>query len=104
MDGLWLAVHPAKLLPGRRGVFLRLLAYNPSNELQIFGYLRRARRFSTDITRFYAAEITSILEFLHTNGIVYRDLKPENLLLDAEGHIQLCDFGFAKYIENSKNC
>ncbi|CAZ79515.1 unnamed protein product [Tuber melanosporum] len=73
-----------------------LLEYSPGGE--IFGYLRRARRFDFQTTQFYAAEITMILVFLHNHGIVYRDLKPENILLDARGHVKLVDFGFAKVV------
>ena len=68
---------------------------------EIFTYLRRARRFDEDTSRFYAAEITMTIEFLHdVHGVAYRDLKPENILLDADGHIKLVDFGFAKQVDN----
>ena len=42
------------------------------------------------------------VQFLHEKGIVYRDLKPENLLLDEKGYIKVADFGFAKYIGSDK--
>ena len=73
-----------------------LLDYVPGGEL--FSYLRRHRRFPEEWARFYAAEIVLVLEYLHEQqgGVAYRDLKPENLLLDAEGHVKLVDFGFAK--------
>lgn len=78
-----------------------LLDYCPGGE--VFSYLRKAKRFSAATSKFYAAEIVLILEFLHEReGVAYRDLKPENLLLDAEGHIKLVDFGFAKRLGNSK--
>lgn len=68
---------------------------------EIFSYLRRARRFNEETSRFYAAEITMTIEFLHDiHGVAYRDLKPENILLDADGHIKLVDFGFAKQVGN----
>ncbi|OHT11392.1 Serine/threonine-protein kinase Sgk1 [Tritrichomonas foetus] len=46
--------------------------------------------------RLYIAEIALALDFLHENEIIYRDLKPENVLIDAQGHIKLVDFGLSK--------
>ncbi|KAG6017199.1 hypothetical protein E4U43_002116 [Claviceps pusilla] len=73
-----------------------LLDYVPGGEL--FSYLRKLGRFDESTARFYAAEIVLVLEYLHEQqgGVAYRDLKPENLLLDKDGHIKLVDFGFAK--------
>ncbi|ERS99514.1 AGC/PKA protein kinase [Sporothrix schenckii ATCC 58251] len=73
-----------------------LLDYVPGGEL--FSYLRKFRRFDEPTAQFYAAEIVLVLEYLHEqqDGVAYRDLKPENLLLDARGHVKLVDFGFAK--------
>lgn len=73
-----------------------LLDYVPGGE--IFTYLRKMRPFDERTARFYICELVLVLEFLHEDqgGVAYRDMKPENLLLDAEGHIKLVDFGFAK--------
>lgn len=64
---------------------------------ELFFHLQRDVRFSELRSRFYCAEITSALAYLHTEvDVVYRDLKPENILLDKDGHIKLTDFGLAK--------
>ena len=67
---------------------------------ELFTYLRNMGRFNGITARFFAAEITSALEHLHKNDIVYRDLKPENVLLDRDGHVKLTDFGFAKKLRD----
>jgi len=54
------------------------------------------KKFSEDRAKFYAAEIISAITYLHTRGIVYRDLKPENVLLARDGHVVVTDFGLAK--------
>eukprot|EP01133_Synstelium_polycarpum_P011226 gene11226-13089_t len=73
-----------------------LQEYIPGGEL--FDHIRSNKSLSLKATQFYAAEIVLALEYLHGEGIIYRDLKPENLLIDMDGHIKLTDFGFAKKI------
>ncbi|KAI8813204.1 kinase-like domain-containing protein [Cladochytrium replicatum] len=68
---------------------------------ELFSFLRRCGRFQNHVARFYAAEVILAFEYLHNKDIVYRDLKPENLLIDAQGHIKITDFGFAKYIPDN---
>ena len=63
---------------------------------ELFFHLKRSKQFSVDRTRFYAAEILLALEYLHQHGVVYRDLKAENVLLEQSGHIKLTDFGLSK--------
>jgi len=63
---------------------------------ELFFHLQREKKFPEDRVRFYAAEIAAGLEYLHHAGVIYRDLKPENLLLTNEGHIVMTDFGLSK--------
>mmetsp|Transcript_8694 Transcript_8694/g.35831 ORF Transcript_8694/g.35831 Transcript_8694/m.35831 type:complete len:497 (-) Transcript_8694:1070-2560(-) len=62
----------------------------------LFYHLRKSRGFSEDRARFYAAELVLALDHLHANGVIYRDLKLENILMDHLGHIALTDFGLSK--------
>mmetsp|Transcript_940 Transcript_940/g.2604 ORF Transcript_940/g.2604 Transcript_940/m.2604 type:complete len:579 (-) Transcript_940:962-2698(-) len=66
------------------GEFFRMLQRQPG------------KRLSEDAARFYAAEVTLALEYLHHMGFVYRDLKPENVLLRGDGHLALADFDLSK--------
>nr|CCA20666.1 protein kinase putative [Albugo laibachii Nc14] len=56
-------------------------------------------RFSVERARFYAAELAIALFYLHSCGIIYRDLKPDNVMLDKTGHIRLVDFGLSKQLQ-----
>ncbi|CAG8971647.1 hypothetical protein HYALB_00003115 [Hymenoscyphus albidus] len=80
-----------------------ILEYAQGGEL--FTHLAQERMFTEDVASFYMAEMVLALEHLHQNlGVIYRDLKPENCLLDAEGHLLLTDFGLSKVAvdENDK--
>jgi CRP-like cAMP-binding protein len=57
-------------------------------------------KIANDHARFYASHVLLALEYLHDRHIVYRDLKPENLLIDPQGYLKVVDFGFAKVVED----
>jgi len=69
---------------------------------ELFGLIQnKGGALSERATRFYAASVVSIFAYMHKLDIIYRDLKPENLLVDAQGFLKLVDFGFAKQITGS---
>jgi protein-serine/threonine kinase len=59
-------------------------------------HLRRAKRFEEQVVQFFAAQILIALDWLHSRGYIYRDLKPENVLLDELNYCKLTDFGLSK--------
>lgn len=66
---------------------------------EMFSHLRQAGKFTESHSRFYAGQIALVLEYLHHMDVMYRDLKPENLLIDIQGYIKVTDFGFAKKVK-----
>lgn len=65
---------------------------------ELWAILRDRVYFDDSTTRFYTCCVMEAFAYLHSRGIIYRDLKPENLLLDSRGYVKLVDFGFAKVI------
>jgi serine/threonine protein kinase len=65
---------------------------------ELFHYLREKNRLNWSHACFYAGQIVLIFEYLHSNNVIYRDLKPENLLICPDGYLKITDFGFAKII------
>lgn len=77
-----------------------MMTYVPGGEL--FSHLRRQEYFEVAQYQFYAVELAVVLHTLHELNIAYRDVKPENVLLNKEGHIRLVDFGLAKFLDEDK--
>lgn len=69
---------------------------------ELFDQITRKGRLSEDESRFYAAEVVDVLEYLHGAGLIHRDIKPENLLLTTDGHVKVADFGSIKPTRESK--
>ncbi|KAG5517602.1 hypothetical protein RHGRI_038113 [Rhododendron griersonianum] len=70
--------------------------YCPGGDLNVLRYKQNDHVFSQAVIRFYLAEIVCALDHLHTMGIAYRDLKPENVLIQSSGHVTLTDFDLSR--------
>ncbi|KAL1923948.1 uncharacterized protein VTP21DRAFT_6983 [Calcarisporiella thermophila] len=117
IEGLWSEKRILLLANNARHPFLSHLYYCFQTETQLcfaleyvaggdlMGHIQR-ELFGERRARFYGAEVLLALEFLHANGILYRDLKLDNILLGADGHIKLADFGLCKenmYFQDTTN-
>ena len=69
---------------------------------ELWTLLRRSKRFSEEAAAFYVGCVILAFDYLHDKGVIYRDLKPENLLLDSSGYVKLTDFGFSRQLEEGK--
>jgi len=83
----------------RNKVYL-IMEYLAGGEL--FMQLQKERMLMEDTAIFYLSQVLLALEHLHTQGIIYRDLKPENVMLDRRGHVKLTDFGCIKESSNEE--
>ncbi len=67
---------------------------------ELFAHLHKVQRFTEEATKFYTTQMVLALGHLHEQNILYRDIKPENILISAEeeesGYLRLVDFGLAK--------
>ncbi|KAI8344248.1 kinase-like domain-containing protein [Chlamydoabsidia padenii] len=77
-----------------------VMDYLPGGDL--YTYLQHHRTLTEDQARFILAELVCALSDLHANNVIYRDLKPENVLLDGHGHVALTDFGFCKELKDKE--
>ena len=69
---------------------------------ELFQHLRASKFFPEEKVKFYASSIGLALDYLHNKGIIYRDIKPENILIGEDGYLKLIDFGMAKMLKDDE--
>lgn len=77
-----------------------LIEYLPGGEL--YDHLQEAVCFSEHAVRFYVSQVILAFQCIHDSNVVYRDLKPENVVLDARGYVKVVDFGLSKHLVDWK--
>ncbi|XP_070506281.1 serine/threonine-protein kinase S6KL [Chironomus tepperi] len=80
-----------------KGYIFQLTEYISEGEL-----FNKIKHFTRKLVQIYVAELAIVIEFLHNAGIIYRDLKSENILLDENYHIKLIDFGLSKWLKQGQ--
>ncbi|GMH40119.1 hypothetical protein BSKO_08023 [Bryopsis sp. KO-2023] len=76
-----------------------VMEFVPMNLLEVLE--EKAGGLNKDMVRRVIYEVVSAIAFIHSKGVVYRDIKPENMLITKEGEVKLCDFGFARYVDRT---
>lgn len=68
----------------------------------LMGVVNKFKKLEADLAKFYVSQIVCCFEYLHNKNMVYRDLKPENVLINSNGYIKLADFGFLKQLKDNE--
>ena len=69
---------------------------------ELYKHLKQNKRFPEEVVKFYAFQISLGIGHLHSSGILHRDLKLENILIDSDGYLKLIDFGLAKILKEDE--
>ncbi|RCN38827.1 hypothetical protein ANCCAN_15262 [Ancylostoma caninum] len=85
-----------------RSKLFSVLQYPIGGIGDMFGLWREHGTLPNRAIQIYGAELGTALDFLHSNGVVYRDLKLENIVLDSQGHVRVVDFGLSKVLKNGE--
>jgi serine/threonine protein kinase len=69
---------------------------------ELYKVFQQQKRFKEDLVKFYSAQLIIAIGYLHQRGIVHRDLKLENILLDQDGYLKIIDYGLAKILDGEQ--